>query len=186
MAFGKKSILGTDYKQISSITEAQGTASNASLFNKIIWMIKSWCNTTFAVKSHTHSNIQPPSWPAYPKRTRLIQTDNLTTALNWSWTAPANCWIRVVATGSTNTGSMHEHVIYLRVTSSYSDGATVSGLEIFRAWFARDFYRSDATAVIPIRKGDTIKIDHSCYHDSSRLGFQITIDQIYTADSNNV
>ena len=58
MAFQRKTLFGTSYKQISSITEAQGTGATATLFDKIIWMIKSWCNTTFAPKSHTHTASQ--------------------------------------------------------------------------------------------------------------------------------
>lgn len=58
MAFQRKTLFGTSYKQISSITEAQGTGATATLFDKIIWMIKSWCNTTFALRSHTHTTSQ--------------------------------------------------------------------------------------------------------------------------------
>ena len=193
MAFGRKSILGTDYKQISSITEAQGTASNASLFNKIIWMIKSWCNTTFADKSHTHSNIQPPSWPAYPVRRKLfdsseytVGTTRLNAVANFSWTADANCWLRVLANGDSNDcGHMHEHSIGVLVSSTY-DSSVVTNYQVFKACFSRDFYRSDQCAMIPIRKGDKVTLSHACDQVTNSLGFHVRLERIYIADSNHV
>lgn len=193
MAFGRKSILGTDYKQISSITEAQGTASNASLFNKIIWMIKNWCNTTFAAKTHTHSNIQPPSWPAYPVRTKLFDSSEYTAGAtrlnavaNFSWTAPSNCWIRVLANGDSNDcGHMHEHSISVLVSSTY-DSSTVNNYTVFKACFSRDFYRSDQCAMIPLRKGDVITLTHGVDRTTANLGIHVRIERVYAADSAHV
>ena len=193
MAFGRKSILGTDYKQISSITEAQGTANNASLFNKIIWMIKNWCTTTFAAKSHTHSNIQPPSWPAYPKRVKLFDSGEyaqgqtrINAVANFSWTATSNCWIRIYGNGDSNDcAHMHEHQISLLVTSTYDD-VTATKLTLFKVCFSKDFYRSDQCAMIPLRKGDVITLNHSVDRATTNLGIHVRIEMVYAADSAHV
>lgn len=161
--------------------------------SQVISNLKTWCNSTFAPKSHTHTKLQVtgmnPSWPAYPKHTLLLNTKSLSEVQAFSYTATDNCWIRIRAVGDTyGCASFEEHVLALVVSSTYSDGSRVNDIEVFRANFSRDFYRNDNTAVIPIRKGDVIKVTHSSgsHPNTPRLGFSVIVYRISSADWNNV
>ena len=148
--------------------------------------VKSWCSSTFAPKTHSHTKYEvsgiTPFLPAYSKRTRLIATRDLNTALSFRWTADVNCWIRIFARGdSQNCGSKHEHMVGVVLSSTY-DSSSVTDYQIYECRFSRDFYRSDITSIVPIRKGDSIRIVHSCDHSTTQLGFDINIEKILISD----
>ena len=156
--------------------------------------IKDWCTSTFVTlttfNNHTHTKYQvdgiTPYCPAYPVRTQILNTTSRSTASNFSWTAPFTCWVRIDCAGAANAGDFVEHILNVNVTSTY-DSSTANGVPIFRASFSAGFYRSDCCSVVPLRKGDTLKVSHSHTKQQQavggdNLGMRLIIERIYNSD----